>query len=331
MPFWLIMVLIFIAAVGFFTDAPVHILGKATMYAKCIWHMIASSDVKKSKDQKPVVKQEAARGRRIKVVFVRHGESVWNSLFNKFGLGWPVRTSKAFIRETLLWFTNHKDSLFIDSPLSIEGINQGQSLGAFFSSRQGSELLHSPQSVIVVSNLRRAMETASLGAAGRVGGEKQERIVIDNLLQEGTRNVDGASFCESKKLPASPMYGLETSTSVARTFDASHNDGNKSLSSNVNRRIDNFALRLFGECREGNAGYSTADGSEPQTVIAVGHSLWFRNFFNRFLPANSNHIAKKKKIENCGVVSFDIVSDKNTGELTIDENSIREHYIGFAK
>ena len=175
MPFWVIMVLIFIAAVGFFTDAPVHIVGKATMYAKCFWHMVASSDVKKSKDNKPVVKQESARGRRIKVVFVRHGESVWNSLFNKFGLGWPVRIVKAFFRETVLWFTNAKDSLFIDSPLSTEGINQGQSLGAFFASRQGSELLHSPQSVIVVSNLRRSMETASPGAASRTGGEKQNK------------------------------------------------------------------------------------------------------------------------------------------------------------
>lgn len=331
MPFWLIMVLIVVAAIGLFTDAPGHILSKATKYAHCLWHMVATSDIKKIKDPKPAVKLGEARGRRVKVIFVRHGESIWNACFNKFGLGWPVRMARSLLQEALLWFTNGKDSVFIDSPLSFDGISQGQSLGAFFASRQGSELLFSPNSVVVVSNLRRAMETASLGTCARAGGDAQERIVIDSLLQEGSRNVDASSFAECKKLPSSPMYGLETATTVARLFDASHNEGNKPVKSSVFRRIDNFALRLFSECREGNPGYLTSQGGQPQTVIVVGHSLWFRHFFNRFLPSSSSHVAKKSKIANCGVVSFEMVADKGTGDLSVDESTIREHYIGFAK
>lgn len=333
MEFWLIIMIVIIAVIGFFTEAPVHFVSKAILYGRCLVHMVASSDVKKVKDPKPVVQQQDTRGKRVRVVFVRHAESIWNSCFNRFGLGWPVRLVRATLRETYLWFSNAKDSQWIDSPLAAEGINQAQALAAFFASRApGAEIMRDAGSCVVVSNLRRAMETAALGAGQRAG--PQDRIVIESLLQEGTRNVDGASFTEAKKLPPGPMHGMESHAAIARLFDgATHNDGNKPLKSSVHQRIDKFALRVFGESRDnsGPAGYSTAGGQEPTTVIAVGHSLWFKSFFNRFLPATSIHVSKSKKLQNCAVVQFDLVADQSTGEITVDESTIRELYLGFLK
>ena len=45
---------------------------------------------------------------------------------------------------------------------------------------------------------------------------------------------------------------------------------------------------------------------QRSSVIAVGHSLWFRSFFREFLPANVSHTAKDKKMTNGGAVGFSI-------------------------
>jgi hypothetical protein len=43
---------------------------------------------------------------------------------------------------------------------------------------------------------------------------------------------------------------------------------------------------------------------EQSTIVLGGHSLWFRSFFQTFLPRQAAHDAKSKKLVNAGVVSF---------------------------
>ena len=67
-------------------------------------------------------------------------------------------------------------------------------------------------------------------------------------------------------------------------------------------------------------------------VIVGGHSLWFKSYFQNFLPFSSNHVAKQKKIINGGVVAFDLVKVTTTqygDKYMVDPNSIKVVYGGF--
>jgi len=70
---------------------------------------------------------------------------------------------------------------------------------------------------------------------------------------------------------------------------------------------------------------------ESTTVIAGGHSLYFKSFFNTFLPHHVNHIGKKNKIHNSGVVGLTlrraVVNDKLV--YCIDPDSISNIYLGW--
>ena len=67
-------------------------------------------------------------------------------------------------------------------------------------------------------------------------------------------------------------------------------------------------------------------------VIVGGHSLWFKSYFQNFLPFSSKHVAKQKKIINGGVVAFDLVKVTTTqygDKYMVDPNSIKVVYGGF--
>ena len=71
--------------------------------------------------------------------------------------------------------------------------------------------------------------------------------------------------------------------------------------------------------------------SQEETKIVVsGLSLYFRWFFRMHLPHGLQHVAKKKKISNGGVVAFDLVQDSE-GRTMILPASITSVYLGFAK
>merc|ERR1719197_883760 len=79
----------------------------------------------------------------------------------------------------------------------------------------------------------------------------------------------------------------------AKQLDVQENTGNKKLSSNGKVRLETFAKWMF---------------EQPQrTVIAGGHSLYFRYFFQLFLTKKTDNdlekLATKKKIVNGGAVS----------------------------
>ncbi|CAN0520750.1 unnamed protein product, partial [Ectocarpus sp. 12 AP-2014] len=130
--------------------------------------------------------------RRKRIIFIRHGESEWNEVFNRgFGPSFLVRLVSAFVREVMMLST--RDSVFFDSPLSNTGIQQVRSsfrrfpalfavplsvADAVATLRGGS----TQSSVVVTSNLRRAIATGLITLWERLrGGE--ERYLVHSALQ----------------------------------------------------------------------------------------------------------------------------------------------------
>ena len=105
------------------------VLNKIMMYVEGIYFMVACSDSKgigpKKNPDPDSIKDAPSKMKRI--IFIRHGESDWNEVFNKgFGPMFVVRLVKAMWRELLLMVT--MDSAFLDSPLNIEGTDQAREL-----------------------------------------------------------------------------------------------------------------------------------------------------------------------------------------------------------
>ena len=66
-------------------------------------------------------------------------------------------------------------------------------------------------------------------------------------------------------------------------------------------------------------------------IIVGGHSLWFKSFFENFLPFSVSHVCKKKKIVNGGVVAFELMKAKTQygDKYMIDPKTVRVVYGGF--
>ena len=101
-------------------------------------------------------------------------------------------------------------------------------------------------------------------------------------------------------------------------FDASRNAGQKPIG-----RVASDSMREFA---------AWAMNQDADVVVAGGHSIWFREFFKTYLPFDSECLGKKKKIVNCGMVSFDLTFGVHPehGEMYAVEN-VREIYGGFSK
>ncbi|EAN76944.1 Histidine phosphatase superfamily (branch 1), putative [Trypanosoma equiperdum] len=278
------------------------------------------------------VNSKSGSKRVIRLVFIRHGQSVWNSLFNSFDATWPVRAVKAMVNEAVYFFTNPFDSVIVDSPLSEKGRSEAQELARFVRSAKGQVCFDASCSLIVCSNLRRAMETALVGMQPRIVSTG-ERIVVDSSLQEGSRNIDAQSLStEPGKIVPCKMGELATPQLLGTAFDPHLNGGNRTAKRNVYDRMDEFVQHLFGGVKSNP--YVPASGAESgnsalKEVIVVGHSGYFRCFFKRFLPSSSRHVAKTKKLKNCAVVSFDLVRNESTGEVYIEESTVSVLYKGF--
>jgi hypothetical protein len=95
------------------------------IYFKGFKFMILSKDTKnigpkKNPDPDNIIKKKLNIKTKT-IVFIRHGESDWNDIFNKgINISFIGRLINAFIIETLLLF-HPTDSKFLDSPLNQEG------------------------------------------------------------------------------------------------------------------------------------------------------------------------------------------------------------------
>ena len=121
----------------------------------------------------------AASVQRVSLILIRHGESEWNGVFNK-GSGimrfvmMPFRLVAALFKELVLTWSG--GSVLLDSPLNAEGVAQAQGLFKFIE-QEGPSNRHAAlltgrsgtgKSIVVSSNLRRCVETVTIGLWGRL-------------------------------------------------------------------------------------------------------------------------------------------------------------------
>jgi hypothetical protein len=270
-----------------------------------------------------------------RVMFIRHGESVWNACFN------PQSTEEALFRApaslVLALFREARvfldgDASLLDSPLSTRGQLQAQELAhalehstSIDRDLRNAALSASGSACFVCSNLRRSAETLLLACSA--ARKSHSSVEVHTALQEASRNIDTVSLSDGgagnesedtakPKLPACRRY--ETCLNALGT----NNTGNAPLYQPASERVDAFAKWAM---------------SRPESVIVTsGHSLWFRKLFQRLLAqpsSTSNELAQracKSKIRNGGVVAFNLVTDTTDATIAIDPSSIQEVHLGFA-
>ncbi len=123
-------------------------------------------------------------------------------------------------------------------------------------------------------------------------------------MQEISPNVDTIALSKAKDVADLPFVRLtkhcnsSTRANIKDVYDASESFGNKTYSFNGIKRLRAFNEWVFKR--------------DESIIIVGGHSIWFRSFFQTFLPFSSTHDAKKKKIVNSGVVAFELSSVQDT-------------------
>mmetsp|Transcript_63626 Transcript_63626/g.138501 ORF Transcript_63626/g.138501 Transcript_63626/m.138501 type:complete len:362 (+) Transcript_63626:70-1155(+) len=263
-----------------------------------------------------------------RIVFVRHGESAWNECFNRRLDPWFLfRLLTALYREAMLLLC--LDSVFIDSPLSSQGVAQARLLEAFLESEDGEELWKiCENAVFACSCLRRAASTATVAFGNLLRGRP---IWVLSSLQEISRNVDTLALAAPYMPPplqAMMPQGHEADPSspshAIGSLQAAFHTGSKPLNSHGAHRLEAFCAWVFSSC--------APTAMQPNIVVA-GHSLWFRSFFQAYLPHSSYHECKHKKIVNCGVIAFDLelLQDRGCGvaEYRVVPESIVSLHGGF--
>lgn len=271
----------------------------------------------------------------------------------------------------MYFFISGKDSesWFYDSALSPKGVGQGEGLRKFLKkekmrlgsvgggsgSTTGTTNDHTeeravklllalgeetnPSSMVVSSNLRRAISTAAIGLADRfiatsttkgggAGGAGKDKILLLPSMQEISFNPDALTILPPRGV-AHPTWcddnidGLSPGT-FTNLVDTRYHTGNKSLDSNGLLRLNEFCANIFDSSK-----------LPKDTIIATGHSLFFRSFFQLFLPREMEHISKKKKMVNGGTVMVTLVEatlgKDGSKEYMIDPSSIVVVYGGFGK
>ncbi|CAE7568847.1 unnamed protein product [Symbiodinium pilosum] len=324
------------------------IVPKAKLQVWGFFYFFLARDKKPCKPTDMKLDTSSPNCKRMKIVFIRHGESQWNSVFNQ---GWkiflPFRLVRALIREATMTF--QRDSIFYDSPLNDKGIQQGWDLLAFLTSQPAgcrdpgacqkpAEQLQvedivsmirgdAGESIVVSSILRRAVSTILLALSPRLLKTTfaKDRVHLMTSLQEISRNVDTLSVTPARSIPKCPPdeakmknMGDLMSHWYKTRLDHRHNLGNKTLSMKADKRQKQFVKWVFEQ-------------KDVDCIIVAGHSLWFREFFKSFMPKSSTHVAKTTKMANCAVVAFDLYRNiqHSTEVIRIPPESIKEIYGGF--
>jgi len=295
------------------------------------------------------------------IILIRHGESTWNDTFNAgdrskplFVLFFIPNLIYAILMEIYFFIAGQDfNSWFFDSALSSKGVSQGEGLRKFLKKEkmrlgsnasnvredQAVKLLlavgeeNNPSSIVVSSNLRRAISTAAIGLADRFiatmsnTNKTKDDILLLPSMQEVSHNPDALTILPSQGI-AHPTWCDENieglpSGSFTSLVDTKYHMGNKSLKSNGLIRLNQFCVDLFDDTK-----------LPKDTVICAGHSLFFRSFFQVFLPREFEHISKKKKLVNGGTVMVTLreaTLGSGKKEYMIDPKSIVVVYGGFGK
>lgn len=293
---------------------------KVLLYIDGAIQLVASRD-SKWKQPADYTAQRLQKDASKRLIFIRHGESVWNEVFNRgLNIGLIGRLFRALSVE--LSFLAQPYSVLFDTPLNKEGLQQAREVAEWLESGAVSSdpavnevyaiLRGEPEetksgpapanvgSLIVGSNLRRALSTVAIALKKRLE-RTGERIVIHSAAQEISRNVDCVASAEAGAIPhmegpdsgdAAKMMALARDGGVYRAdsvFNPALNSGQKPLDETGLHRLQHFADWIF---------------TRPEhTIIVGGHSLWFRSFFKVFMAASDPCPGKTNKIENGGVVA----------------------------
>merc|ERR1719499_38684 len=272
------------------------------------------STLQTTKLRRPYTKQK----RMIKTVyFIRHGQSIWNSMFNN-GVKGFLTIPVILLQELWLVFTPH--TLIFDSPLSKEGRKQSLNLGLDLEEvvqvtspsartpdriRLLTEFRHrsgEPEKfVIVASPLRRAISTLLYG----INTVKMNQpIIILKCLQEMTRNFDGVPLAGSKNSIPVLHRDEKDLEDEYKKLDLQHYVGRHGFwgtNQQCTDRIFDFAEWVFDSSNQ-----------ELETIIVGGHSLWFRRFFQAF-ASDESHPSRRKKMPNAKIVKFTFVACPENG------------------
>lgn len=302
-----------------------HVWRKLWLFAIGGLHLLFSSDRQWLARSLPaeadweLSSSSSAPARAKRIVFVRHAESEWNVVFNR-GFDWRmlVRLVRACVREWLMLPT--ADSVFIDSPLSRTGVRQARALFDD-AALAGGHLLESgssreaekaavlqylntpvPNSIVVASNLRRAIDTARVASAARLE-TPGEAIHVLSALQEIGRNIDTLAISDAYALKAQVLSSAVRGGEGA-LFNLSESHGNKAVLGCGRTRLQAFARWVMRQ--------------KADVVVVYGHSLWFRAFCREYFPASVSHDAKRLKLANCGVVSFTLEEYAPAAKATKD-------------
>ena len=135
-------------------------------------------------------------------------------------------------------------------------------------------------------------------------------------LQEITRNIDAVSTAAKGEVQSRLGGGSLSKIDTAQVFDPRINTGSKPVSLTGSKRIELFAQWLFSQ--------------KESTIVASGHSLYFKTFLNVYLPKSFDHVCKRKKMKNAGVITFDIVQDSK-GSVMILQDTLTTLYLGYCK
>ena len=147
-------------------------------------------------------------------------------------------------------------------------------------------------------------------------------------MQEISKNPDALTILAPKGV-AHPTWcdddivGLSEPGKFASLIDTRYHTGNKSLGSNGLIRLNQFCNDLFDSSK-----------LPKQNIICAGHSLFFRSFFQVYLPRGTEHISKKKKLVNGGTVMVTLreaTLGDGRKEYMIDPKSVVMVYGGFGK
>lgn len=272
------------------------------------------------------------------LIFIRHGESDWNDVFNKgINVGMIFRLASALYKELMCYPTLH--SVFLDSPLNLDGIEQAVQLNKFITSEESlkgqneevTKLLHAlrgdenSNSIVVTSCLRRAIATTTVSLWHRIQAHPEEKIHILSSLQEISRNIDTYCLAPTKGIADLPFERIQTHCGGKRAlnpediYETTEHHGNKKHSFYGIKRFKAFNEWIFAR--------------KEEYIIVGGHSLWFKYFFQTYLPHASTHEAKSKKITNSGVVACKVYQYTNPEDgityYRIDPESVTTVYGGF--
>jgi hypothetical protein len=181
-----------------------------------------------------------------------------------------------------------------------------------------------PKSKILCSSLRRAVSTLAVGLNDRLSRRPTDKIVVVPCLQEVSRNPDTLSITPPHStIQASWIEEKSKVCNFQKIFsnqtDMSFHTGNKPLNTNGYKRMLEFCELVF------------SDACPEDYVIVGGHSIWFRYFFNMFLPFSVELVCKKKKIVNGGIVTFELMKaeTRRGPKYMIDPKTVKVVYGGF--